>query len=99
MVVTAAPSAWTAKIVQDLALRPSTRTVHAPHWLVSQPTCVPVRLSCSRRKCTSSMRGSTFAVRTLPLTVMETWDIRRQSYVATIGLVYPDRFNLCLICV
>ena len=31
-------------MVQDLALRPSTSTVQAPHWLVSQPTCVPVRL-------------------------------------------------------
>src|SRR4030095_6728800 len=33
--------------------------------------CVPVRLSCSRRKCTSNVRGSTVALRTLPLTVME----------------------------
>ena len=44
MVVTSEPSAWTAKIVHDLALRPSMSTVQAPHWLVSQPTCVPVRL-------------------------------------------------------
>ena len=72
MVVTSEPSAWTAKIVHDLALRPSTSTVHAPHWLVSQPTWVPVRSRCSRRKCTSSSRGSTSAVRCLPLTVMET---------------------------
>ena len=42
--------------------RPSTMTVQAPHWLVSQPTCVPVRPSCSRRKCTSSVRGSTSPV-------------------------------------
>ena len=28
-------------MVQDLALRPSTSTVQAPHWLVSQPTCAP----------------------------------------------------------
>ena len=61
-----------AKMVHDLALRPSTSTVQAPHWLVSQPTCVPVRLSCSRRKCTRSRRGSTCALRTLPLTVIET---------------------------
>ena len=59
IVVTVEPSAWTAKTVQDLALRPSMSTVQAPHWLVSQPTCVPVRLRCSRRKWTRSRRGST----------------------------------------
>src|SRR4029079_12979194 len=72
MVVTDEPSAWTANIVHDLALRPSTSTVHAPHWLVSQPTCVPVRLRDSRRKGTSRGRASTSAVRTLPLTVTDT---------------------------
>ena len=66
------PSAWTAKMVHDLALRPSTSTVHAPHWLVSQPTWVPVKFNCSRRKWTSSIRGSTCAVRRLPFTVMDT---------------------------
>src|SRR5687767_14686608 len=75
MVVTFAPSACTANTVQDLALRPSMSTVHAPHWLVSQPTCVPVRLRCSRKKCTRSVRGSTCALRTLPLTVMATCSI------------------------
>ena len=59
MVVTSEPSAWTAKTVHDLALRPSMSTVQAPHWDVSQPTCAPVRLRCSRRKWTSSIRGST----------------------------------------
>ena len=34
-------------------------TVQAPHWLVSHPTCAPVRFSCSRRKWTRSVRGST----------------------------------------
>ena len=42
MVLTSRPSAWTASIVQDLALSPSTWTVHAPQLLVSQPTWVPV---------------------------------------------------------
>ena len=37
MVVTVAPSAWAASIVQLFTARPSTWTVHAPHWLVSQP--------------------------------------------------------------
>ena len=35
--------------------------MQAPHWLVSQPMCVPVRPSVSRRKWTSSSRGSTSA--------------------------------------
>ena len=38
---------------------PSTWTVHAPHWLVSQPTCVPVRPSSSLITWTSSRLGST----------------------------------------
>ena len=48
IVVTLLPSAWTASIVQDLIAWPSTWTVHAPHWLVSQPTWVPVRSKSSR---------------------------------------------------
>src|SRR5262245_65978834 len=50
-------------------------TVHAPHWLVSQPTCVPVRFSCSRRKCTRSVLGSTCALRSRPFTLIEAWII------------------------
>ena len=37
-----APSAWCASTVQLLTARPSRSTVHAPHWLVSQPMCAPV---------------------------------------------------------
>ena len=36
---------------------------------MSQPTCVPVRPSCSRRNCTSSRRGSTSSSTRLPFTV------------------------------
>ena len=46
MVFTSAPSAWTASIVQDLALSPLTWTVHAPQLLVSQPMWVPVSPKC-----------------------------------------------------
>ena len=49
MVVTLAPSACTASVVQDLTATPSISTVHAPHWLVSQPIFVPVS-PASRRK-------------------------------------------------
>jgi len=34
----AALQAWTARIVQDFTASSSSRTVQAPHWLVSQPT-------------------------------------------------------------
>src|SRR6266498_3663357 len=48
---------------------PSSSTVQAPQPEVSQPTWVPVRRSSSRRKWTSSSRGSTSALRSVPLTL------------------------------
>ena len=42
MVVTELPSAWTARQVHDRTATPSSSTVQAPHWLVSQPILVPV---------------------------------------------------------
>src|SRR5690242_8172347 len=72
MVVTLAPSHDTASAVHDLIALPLTCTTQAPHWLVSQPTCVPVSRKFSRRKCTSRRRGSTSAVTALPFTVMVT---------------------------
>ena len=59
MVVTAWPSAWAAKTVQDLTAIPSRWTVQAPHWLVSQPTWVPVSPAQRRTNSTSSILGST----------------------------------------
>jgi hypothetical protein len=41
-VVTALPSAWTARTVHDFTGVPSSSTVHAPQFVVSQPTWVPV---------------------------------------------------------
>src|SRR5713101_728870 len=35
--------------VELMTALPSTWIVHAPHWLVSQPMCVPVRPTTSRR--------------------------------------------------
>ena len=46
-------------------------SAHAPHEDVSQPMLVPVSLSCSRKNCTSSVRGSTSPLRAAPLTVSE----------------------------
>ena len=45
MVVTSAPSASAANMVQDFTACPFTCTTHAPHCEVSQPTCVPVSFS------------------------------------------------------
>ena len=83
MVTTFAPSAWAASIVHDLTELPSTWTTQAPHWLVSQPTCVPVRPRLDRRKSTSSVRGSTLPLACLPLTVMLTETITPTSRVSS----------------
>src|ERR1700755_3160646 len=72
MVCTLVPSACSASMVQDLAEMPSTCTTQAPHWLVSQPTWVPVSRRFSRRNCTNRVRGSTLAVTGLPFTIKET---------------------------
>src|SRR5262245_27330195 len=69
MVTTLAPSQDAASVVQDLTARPSRWTTQAPHWLVSQPTCVPVRRKFSRRNRTSSVLASISALTGLPFTV------------------------------
>src|ERR1700726_1585363 len=71
-VVISEPSACTANMVQDFTARPFISTVHAPQYVVSQPTCVPVRSHASRRNSTSSMRGSTSRAYGLPFTLMLT---------------------------
>ena len=68
IVVTLDPSACAASIVQLLTALPSTWTVHAPHWLVSHPTCVPVRPSSSLITWTRSRLGSTSTSLLSPLT-------------------------------
>src|SRR6204780_748899 len=72
MDITLAPSACTASMVQLLTLSPLTMTTQAPHWLVSQPTWVPVSPRISRRNWTSKVRGSTVPDTFLPFTVMDT---------------------------
>ena len=69
MVVTSAPCACTASMAQDLTARPFTCTVQAPHWLVSQPTWVPVSIRCSRSAWTSRVLGGTSTLAARPLTV------------------------------
>src|SRR4051794_1897355 len=69
MVVTSAPSAWTASTLQDFTLVPLRWTVQAPQLLVSQPITVPVLPSTSRRYWTSNIRGSTSSDTDIPSTV------------------------------
>src|SRR5690348_18127081 len=66
------PEAWAASTVHDITERPSMWTTQAPHWVVSQPTWVPVRRRFSRRKVTSRVRSSTSAETSRPLTVILT---------------------------
>src|SRR5438309_1384012 len=98
MVVIAAPSAWTAKMVQDLTLCPSSSTVHAPQLLVSQPTWVPVRPASSRMYCTSNSRGSTSCSCLAPLMVTATLRLIRTSLFTcrTCRNRYSTRISECL---
>src|SRR6516164_8118997 len=84
MVVTLEPEACPASTVQDFTARPSIWTTQAPHWLVSQPTCVPVRFRWSRRTWTRSVRSSTSTETALPFTVSLTVD------------TYPSPNDFCL---
>src|ERR1051325_7373098 len=72
MVRMSAPSACMAKIEQLLIAFPFICTVQAPHWAVSQPTCVPVKRRFSRMNVTRSVRSSISADTGFPLTFMET---------------------------
>src|SRR5262245_14998291 len=76
MLRTLPPSQDAASVVHDLIARPSRWTTQAPHWLVSQPTCVPVSRRFSRRNCTKSVLASMSALTGLPLTVMLTLIMR-----------------------
>src|SRR5271154_1009658 len=58
-------------MVHDLTVLPSTTTVQAPQWLVSQPTWVPVNPGIPRMKWTSNCLGSTSPSRLRPFIL--TW--------------------------
>src|SRR3954451_6288067 len=68
-VVTCDPSAETASTMQLFTALPSSRTVHAPHSPVSQPTFVPVSPSWSRSVSTRSSLGETSTDTSVPLTL------------------------------
>ncbi len=69
MVVTVAPSMLAASTRQELARRPSTRTVQAPHWPWSQPFLVPVNPSRWRSRSSSVVQASIARSRLTPLMV------------------------------
>src|SRR4051812_5988921 len=93
MVVIWAPLAWSASMVQLLMDLPSTWTTQAPHWLVSQPTWVPVRPSFSRSSSTRRVRPSTSTLCGFPFTVSDTCgmvvvprlDVRRAPMLSGVG--------------
>src|SRR5438309_924557 len=99
IVVTWAPSAWTAKTVQDFTLWPSSSTVHAPQLLVSHPTCVPVSPATSRMYCTSSNRGSTSCSCLVPLMVTATLRLIATSLISRSACQrrYSTRVAECLV--
>src|SRR5690349_17262201 len=71
MVSSVAPSSAGASSVQLFTGSPLRCTTQAPHWLVSQPIWVPVRLSCSRNSSATSVAGSTSTVVGRPLSVKD----------------------------
>ena len=64
-----APSQAAARVMQERAGSPSMSTVQAPQMPCSQPRCVPVRSSPSRRKSARGVRASTASDTGLPFTV------------------------------
>ena len=69
IVVTSRPSTSAASTEHDLTVSPSSTTVQAPQLPVEQPTCVPVRPSCSRRSPTRFCRVSISSRSSDPFTV------------------------------
>ena len=91
MVVTRAPSSWTARSRQLRALRPSTSTVQAPQTPCSQPTWVPVSPRSSRRKSASERRASTSRSTAAPLTVSRTRSALGRRRAGRHAREAPDR--------
>src|SRR6478752_1582209 len=95
---TSRPPAIAARTVHVLTGSPSIQATHTPQLLVSQPQCVPVSPSSSRRKWTSSIRPSISRVTVSPLTLIVTCMSAVPSVAALrAGLVAgdagPDAFD------
>src|SRR6266853_2471661 len=93
-VVISDPSACTANIVHDFTASPFISTVQAPQYVVSQPTCVPVRSQFSRRNSTSNKRASTSREYGLPFTLI--WTLIFSGAMASgIEMAPFDLFSAC----
>src|SRR6185312_15555219 len=86
MVVTSRPCNWATSTLQLFTALPPTWTVQAPQLAVSQPTCVPVRRRCSRRKLDSRVSASTSAATALPLTVSSMGTLMRSLLEPRMGM-------------
>src|SRR5229473_4698005 len=95
MVRTLLPLACPTSTVHDLTARPSICTTQAPHWLVSQPTWVPVRFRWSRRRWTRRVRSSTSAETALPFTVNLTVDTLKPPDAFLIVPIRSTGAGLC----
>src|SRR4029077_15371351 len=67
-VISSAPSACAASMMQERTVSPFIRIVQAPHTPCSQPTLVPVRPTSSRKKSTKVLRASTVCSYATPFT-------------------------------
>ena len=72
IVVTAAPSACSARRMHESTARPSTSTVQAPHVPSAQAIFVPVRPTCSRSNSASVAPSGTLVRRSRPFSVSVT---------------------------
>src|ERR1041385_5385455 len=91
MVVTLAPSFMTASVRQELIRRPSTSTVHAPHWPWSQPFLVPVRSRWSRSASSSVVHGATSSLTGLRLTLSDTGILSGTASIRPVEAAVPER--------
>src|SRR5690242_19259786 len=70
IVTTSEPATERAGAMQERTARPSTSTVHAPHWASPQPKWVPVRARSFRSTYSSGVSGSSVSTsRAVPFTL------------------------------
>src|SRR4051794_40856266 len=80
------PSCATANARQVVARRPSSSTVHDPHWPWSQPFFGAVTPRCSRSRSRRVTRLSTRMLCGVPSTCR----VMSLKWAASIGAAYPD---------
>src|SRR5438093_12655329 len=91
MLTTSRPGSAAAGVTHARTARPSTWTVHAPHWATPHPYFVPVRVSSSRSTHSSGTSLSTSTVWLAPLIVNVTIVRPPACYVETRTRALPGR--------